>query len=59
MAAQEMKVKTLQDEMISVTVVPANTVKELRGMLLQGKECEDPIERVPFRVEVLLIRQTD
>ena len=54
-----MKVKTLQAEMISVTVVPANTVKELRGMLLQGKECEDPIERVPFRVEVLLIRQTD
>ena len=54
-----MKVKTLQDEMISVTVVPANTVKELRGMLLEGKECEDPIERALLRVEVLLIRQTD
>jgi len=59
MAAQEIKVKTLQDEMISVTVVPANTVKELRGMLLEGKECEDPIECALLRVEVLLIRQTD
>ena len=48
-----MKVKTLQGEMISVTVVPANTVKELRAMLLEGKECEDPIERALLRVEVL------
>ena len=50
---QDMKVKTLQGEMITVTVAPANTAKELRAMLLEGKECEDPIERELFRVEVL------
>ena len=50
---QDMKVKTLQGEMITVTVAPANTAKELRAMLLEGKECEDPIERALLRVEVL------
>jgi len=42
---QEMKVKTLQGEMIAVEVAPTNTVKELRAMLLEGEECEDLIER--------------
>ena len=50
---QDMKVKTLQGEMITLTVAPANTAKELRAMLLEGKECEDPIESELFRVEVL------
>ena len=52
-APQEMKVKTLQGDMIAVEVVPTNTVKELRAMLLESKECECPIERQLLRVEVL------
>ena len=52
-APQEMKVKTLQGDMIAVEVVPTNTVKELRAMLLESKECEGPIERQLLRVEVL------
>ena len=52
-APQELKVKTLQGEMINVTVAPANTVKELRTMLLESKGCEDPIERQLLKVEVL------
>ena len=31
--------------MIAVEVVPTSTVKELRAMLLEGKDCEGPIER--------------
>ena len=52
-APQEMKVKTLEGEMLAVEVVPANTVKELRAMLLESKRCEHPIERQLLRVEVL------
>ena len=52
-APQEMKVKTLQGDVIAVEVVPTNTVKELRAMLLESKECECPIERQLLRVEVL------
>ena len=52
-APQEMKVKTLEGEMLAVEVVPTNTVKELRAMLLESKHCEDPIERQLLRVEVL------
>ena len=50
---QELKVKTLQGEMINVTVAAANTVKELRTKLLETKGCEDPIERQLLKVEVL------
>ena len=39
--------------MIAVEVVPTSTVKELRAMLLEGKDCEGPIERQLLRVEVL------
>ena len=52
-APQEMKVKTLEGEMLAVEVVPTNTVKEARAMLLESKRCEDPIERQLLRVEVL------
>ena len=55
-APQEMKVKTLEGEMLAVEVVPTNTVKELRVMLLESKGYEDPIERQLLRVEVLIAR---
>ena len=53
MASQGMKVQTLEGEVLAVEVVPTNTVKELRGMLLESKRCEDPIERQLLKVEVL------
>ena len=52
-APQEMKVKTLEGETLAVEVVPTNTVKELRAMLLESKGYEDPIERQLLRMEVL------
>ena len=52
-APQEMKVKTLEVEMLAVEVVPTNTVKKLRAMLLESKRCEDAIERQLLRVEVV------
>ena len=56
---QELKVKTLQGEMINVTVAAANTVKELRTKLLESKGCEDPIERQLLKVEVLTLLVDD
>ena len=53
MASQEMKVQTLEGEVLAVEVVPTNTVKELRWMLLESKRCEDLIERQLLKVEVL------
>ena len=50
---QEIKVKTLEGEMLAVEVAPTNTVKELRAMLLESKRGEDSIERQLLRVEVL------
>ena len=52
-APQKMKVKTLEGETLAVEVLPTNTVKELRAMLLESKGYEDPIERQLLRVEVL------
>ena len=44
-APQKMKVKTLEGETLAIEVLPTNTVKELRAMLLESKRCEDSIER--------------
>ena len=52
-APQEMKVKTLEGEMLAVEVVPTDTVKHLQRKLLKRKRCEDPIERQLLRVKVL------
>ena len=52
-APQKMKVKTLEGETLAVEVLPTNTVKELRAMLLESKGYEDPIERQLLRVEAL------
>ena len=52
-APQKMKVKTLEGETLAIEVLPTNTVKELRAMLLESKRCEDSIERQLLRVEVL------
>ena len=39
-APQKMKVKTLEGETLAVEVLPTNTVKELRAMLLESKGYE-------------------
>ena len=49
----ELKVKTLEGGDLTVEVVPTTTIKELRAMLHEKKNCEDPIERKILKVKVL------
>ena len=53
MASQELKVQTLEGEALAIEVVPTNTVKELRWMLLESKRCEDMIERLLLKAQIL------
>ena len=49
----EVKVQTLEGDVLAVEVMPANTVKELKAMLYEKKHCEDPIVRKILQVKVL------
>jgi len=49
----EVKVKTLEGGVVTVEVMPTNTIKELKAMLHEQKHCEDPIERQILIVKVL------
>ena len=51
--SQELKVQTLEGEALAIEVVPTNTVKELRWMLLESKRCEDMIERLLLKAQIL------
>ena len=50
----EVKVKTLEGGDLTVKVLPTNTVKELKAMLLERKHCEDEVERKILKVKVLV-----
>ena len=49
----ELKVKTLEGGDLTVEVMPTNTIRELKAMLLELKHGQDPIERQILRVKVL------
>jgi len=49
----KVKVKTLEGGVLTVEVMPTNTMEELKAMLREKKHCEDPIERKILKVEVL------
>ncbi len=49
----ELKVKTLEGGVITVEVTPRNTIQELKAMLHEKKQCEDPIEHKILKVKVL------
>ena len=50
---REVKVKTLQGGVLTVEVMPTNTIEELKAILHEKKHCEDPIERQILKVKVL------
>ena len=50
---RELRLKTLEGGDHNVEVIPTCTVQELKAMLLEKKDCEDPIERQILKVEVL------
>ena len=50
----EVKVQTLEGDVLTVEVVPATTVKELKAMLYEKKHCEDPIVRKILQVKILV-----
>ena len=50
---REVKVKTLEGGVVTVEVMPTNTIKELKAMLHEQKHCEDPIERQILIVKIL------
>ena len=49
----ELQVKTLEGGDLTVEVMPTNTIKELKAILREKKNCEDPIERKILKVKVL------
>ena len=49
----ELKVKTLEGRVLTVEVMPTNSIRELKAMLREKKHCEDPIERQILQVKVL------
>ena len=49
----EVKVKTLEGGDLTLEVMPTNTIGELKAMLHEKKQCEDPIERQILKVKVL------
>ena len=50
---REVKVKTLEGGVATVQAIPTSTIKELKAMLLEEKDCEDPIERQILKAKVL------
>ena len=50
---RELKVKTLEGGDLTVEVIPASTIKELKAILREKKHCEDPIEDQILKVKVL------
>ena len=53
MPREVLTVKTLEGGVLSVEVMPTNTIEELKAMLHEKKHCEDPIEHKILRVKVL------
>ena len=49
----KLKVKTLEGGVLTVEVMPTNTMEELKAMLCEKKHCEDPIEGKILKVKVL------
>ena len=49
----EVKVKTLEGGVLTVEIMPTNTIEELKAWLYEKKHCEDPIERKILKVKVL------
>ena len=49
----ELTVKTLKGADLSVKVMPTSTIQELKAMLHEKKDCEDPIEHKILKVKVL------
>eukprot|EP00434_Breviolum_minutum_P038443 symbB.v1.2.034100.t1/scaffold4305.1/size41623/3 len=50
---RELKVKTLDGGGLTVEVMPANTIEELKATLYEKKHCEDPVERKILKIKVL------
>ena len=50
---RKVKVKTLESGVVTVEAMPTSTIKELKAMRHEKKDCEDPIERQILKVMVL------
>ena len=50
----QLKVKTLEGGVLTLEVMPANTIEQLKAMLREKKHCEDLIERQVLKVKVLV-----
>ena len=44
---------TIEGGVLTLEVMPANTIEELKAMLREKKHCEDPIERQILKIKVL------
>ena len=49
----QLKVTTIEGGVLTLEVMPANTIEELKAMLREKKHCEDPIERQILKIKVL------
>ena len=50
----ELKLKTLEGGDLTIEITSTSTIQELKAILHQRKDCEDPIEREILKVEVLV-----
>ena len=50
----ELKMRTLEGDLITGEVIPTTTIQELMAMLHERKDCEDPIEQEILKVKVLV-----
>ena len=51
--SHELKVTTVEGGVLTLEVMPANTIAELKAMLREKKHCQDPIEHQILKVKVL------
>ena len=51
--SHELKVTTVEGGILTLEVMPANTIEELKAMLREKKHCQDPIEHQILKVKVL------
>ena len=51
---RQLKVKTLEGGVLTLEVMPANTIEQLKAMLREKKHCEDFIEGQILKVKVLV-----
>ena len=52
--ASKLKVNTLEGSVVTVQVMPTNTIQELKAMLHEKKHCEDSIEHKILRVKLMM-----